>query len=57
VLRGSCRKALAESAAVRVNEELLAGFGILHEDHPEVGQLAFERVEYSDCQRFMTLRK
>ena len=42
---GGGGEALAKAAVVRVDDELLAGLGVLHRDQAEVGQLHLERVE------------
>ena len=44
-LPGGLRVALAEGTVAGVDEELLAGLGVLHQHQPDVGQLHLDRVE------------
>ena len=37
-------EALAEAAVVGIDEDLLAGLGVLHHEHAEIGEARFQRV-------------
>ena len=50
-------EALAEAAVVGVDEELLAGLGVLHHQHAEVGQLGLERVVQPHRDHLVALRE
>ena len=39
-----CGKTLAKAAIVRVDEDLLAGFGILNDEKAEIRQLHLQRI-------------
>src|SRR5205814_5311582 len=47
-LFGGRGKALAKAPIVRVDEQLLAGFGVLYDEEAEVGKLHFERIVEPD---------
>ena len=51
------REALAEAAVVRVDEQLLAGLGVLHHEQPEVGQLQLQRIVEAHGDHFVALRE
>src|ERR1019366_6853276 len=50
-------KALAKAGVMRVDDELLAGLGILQRHEAEVGQVHLERVEEAHGGHFMALRQ
>src|SRR5829696_8345298 len=45
-------EALAKRTIVRIHEELLAGFGVLHHKEPEIRQLHFQWIVQSHRNRF-----
>ena len=50
-------EALAEAAVVRVDEQLLAGLGVLHHEQAEVGQLHLERIVQPHRDDLVALRE
>ena len=56
-LLGGLLEALAESAVVRVDEELLARLGVLHDQHAEIRQLHFQRVVQAHGDDVVPLRE
>ena len=50
-------EALAKAAVVRVDEELLAGLGVLHHEQAEVGQVHLERIVQAHRDHLVALRE
>ena len=52
---GGCGKTLAKAAIVRIDENLLAGFGILNDEEAEIRQLHFQGVVQAHGNNFVAV--
>ena len=56
-LLGGGGEALAEALVVGVDDDLLAGLGVLHRHQADVGQVHLERVEQAHRRHLVALRQ
>src|SRR5207253_2577656 len=54
---GGCGETLAKAPIVRIDENLLAGFGILNNEEAEIRQLHFQRVVQAHGDNFVASRE
>ena len=54
---GDRGEALAEAPVVRVDEQLLAGLGVLHDQQAQIGQLHLQRIVEPHRHHLVALRE